>query len=226
MFSDGQPNSDNCRIIVKRSLVKIQFDNLNFNILKNYLSFFKSSSIYDSSSDSVKHQIVYKSLLNMCFLKKPLFLMVLFALPIFIVLLLNLVIFIFLFFKTKHVLKPQNDDAENEAPGDSSATGNIGDEKKNHLFLKLAVMMGLPWFVYIIAMCLVQIPGNMSFKLSLHLIGTIQTSIQGLLLVAVLLSNATYEKLFVKMSKSLKKNNKNKTERVKIHPIQNRLTVL
>lgn len=163
----------------------------------------------------------YNSLANYCFLRQPIFLAVFFALPILIILIFNLTIFILLFVKTKATI----DQSENE--------------EKNNLFLKLAVLMGLSWFVYVISVCLVEAMSDTIFIQIVNLIASVQTNLHGFLIVLVLFSNATYEKLF-KKKKSTKKNNNNHHEQQlqmqqqlqqnqttgKMHNFQRRLTVL
>lgn len=161
-------------------------------------------------------------------------------LPIFCVFVFDFVIYLILFFKTKPVLNPSSSETDtdqghaavpNAAGPNSSGTTSTPDDKANHLFLKLAILMGLSWIIYAVSICLAQIPGLAHFTLTMHLVGSLQTNIQGFLLVLVLFSNATYERLFSKRSSRGTKKNKNnnkhdKNEPIRIHPVQQRLTVL
>lgn len=147
-------------------------------------------------------------------------------LPIFCVLVFDLVIFLILFFKTKPVLHPSTNETDTDQDGANAATT---DDKANHLFPKLSILMGLSWFIYIISICLAQIPNIPHFTLTMHLVGSLQINLQGFLLVVVLFSNATYEKLFSKRSNKSSKKNKNKNDKnepIRIHPVQQRLTIL
>lgn len=168
----------------------------------------------------------------------------LFILPVFGILVFDMTIFIILFVKTQSALNSrQNENGDDNQTNSPSTIENVngnnncnnnsnGVNGRNFLFPKLAILMGLPWLVSVLAISFAQIPDKPSFALSLHILSSIQINSQGLLLVIVLFSNATYEKLFNKRStrraNNNNNNNQNQNKRAKIRPIQQqqRLTVL
>jgi hypothetical protein len=77
--------------------------------------------------------------LNCCFLSQPIYLVTLFTLPIGVILLINSILFLIVFIKThKTIHKSENDEM-------------------NYLFLKLAIIMGLSWAIYIICIFIIEI---------------------------------------------------------------------
>ena len=152
--------------------------------------------------------------MNCCFLSYPNFLIIFFALPVGVILCINFGLFLTIFFKTKTTIhQSENNDM-------------------NYLFLKLSIIMGLTWIVFLITAVLIEFLSKRSLIQVFIIIGGFQMSIQGLIVVLCLFSNAAYEKFFSKKKNHKSHpqqahNNNNNNNNVNIHHhYHRRITVL
>jgi hypothetical protein len=118
--------------------------------------------------------------LNCCFLSQPIYLVTLFTLPIGVILFINSILFLIVFIKTRKTIhKSENDEM-------------------NYLFLKLAVIMGLSWTVYIICIFIIEIFTDHLLVQTIIIVASCQINLQGLVIVLGLFSNSAYQKFFKK----------------------------
>ena len=144
-----------------------------------------SLSVNFTNLSLVVYELDINDKMNCCFLSYPNFLIIFFAFPIGVILCVNVGLFLTIFFKTKTTIhQSENNDM-------------------NYLFLKLFVIMGLTWIVYLVTAVLIEFLNKRSLIQIFTIIGEFQMSIQGLIVVLCLFSNAAYEKFFTK-----KKNHK------------------
>ena len=83
----------------------------------------------------------------------------------------------------------------------------------NYLYLKLALIMGLSWLVYVVCISVTEICNRSTMVVAqvFVFIGAVQVNVQGVCVVMCLFWGAAYEKFFAKKKrpKSLPQNNNN-----------------
>ena len=139
---------------------------------------------------SLVYELDVRDKINCCFLTQPKFILIFFACPVALVLAINLTLFLIVFFKTKTTIhQSDNDDM-------------------NYLYLKLALIMGLSWLIYVVCISVIEIfHGSFLVTQIFVLVGTLRINLQGLCIVTCLFWGATYDRFFNK--KKLNKNNNN-----------------
>lgn len=182
---------------------------------KIFLYIYSCTSIISACSIAihfgVKKSNVYelgrKDKINSCFLSQPLYLIVFFAFPVLIILSMNSTLFLIVYLKTRQTL----DNSE-------SSDGN-------KLFLKLSVIMGLSWIVYVIGVIITEIFSDHLLAQITVLITSCQVNLQGFIIVLGLYSGACREFLF-KRKQSKQKGNKNNNQANKLNDKMHNITVL
>ncbi|RMZ93518.1 hypothetical protein BpHYR1_054277 [Brachionus plicatilis] len=163
-----------------------------------------SIAIHFAVKQSNVYELGRKDRINSCFLSQPLYLIVFFAFPVLIILSMNSTLFVIVYLKTRSTL-------------DSSEC-----TEGNNLFLKLAIIMGLSWFVYVVGVVVTEIVPNHLLAQIIVLITSCQVNLQGFIIVLGLFWGACCEFLFNKKHRVNKDNQGNKKKENKVR----NLTVL
>ncbi|CAF1014715.1 unnamed protein product [Brachionus calyciflorus] len=150
-----------------------------------------SVSIHFGISESNVYEHGQSDKINSCFLSQPLYLIVFFAFPILIILSVNTTLFLIVYLKTKATID------------------NSESDEMNNLFLKLATIMGLSWFLYVFGVVIIEIFPNHLMAQIIVLVTSCQVNLQGFFIVIGLFWSACYELLFKKKTSKNRGVNKN-----------------
>lgn len=170
-----------------------------------------------SSSEHPVYNLNMTEKLFCCFLNKPVYLTLFFALPIALILIINFTLFIIVLYRTKPTLDQQSETVTSSDASPGAGTNKLDPvEYKNdgagngltpvaatssNFFLKLAIIMGLSWIVYIMTIIIIEASVDVSIIQYSLIISSLQVNLQGVIVAVGLFFNVIYEK-FVKGEKS------------------------
>lgn len=187
-----------------KSASKIFFFIYGLSFLMNACSI----AIHFGVKNSNVFELGRKDKINSCFLSQPLYLMVFFAFPVLIILSMNSTLFMIVYLKTRHTLE------------------NPECSESNCLFIKMAIIMGLSWFVYVFGVITTEIFPNHLLAQIVVLITACQVNLQGLIIVLGLFWGACYEFIFKKKQCKTGVNKNNQADnKINENKVQN-ITVL
>lgn len=175
------------------------------------LAFFMNAcsiAIHFGVKNSNVFELRRKDKINSCFLSQPLYLMVFFAFPILVILSMNSTLFLIVYLKTRQTLE------------------NPECSEGGSLFFKMAIIMGLSWFVYVFGVIVTEIFPSHLLAQIVVLITACQVNLQGFIIVLGLFSGACYEFLFKRKQGKIRvtKNNQARNK-INENKVQN-ITVL
>jgi hypothetical protein len=164
--------------------------------------------VHFTASSHPVYDIDLSNKLYCCFLSKPIYLVALFALPVALILVINFTLFIIVMYRTKPTFDQQNEaiatinsdsseNANNNHGPTASPSAAVTPTNTNNLFLKLAVIMGLSWAVYIVSVIFIETFTDYYAVQVFIIIASSQVNLQGLIVAIGLFFNVVYEK-FVK----------------------------
>jgi len=176
----------NTTVLIKKNRVRVALKIFSYIYGSAFLLIAISLLIHFLGKEHNVYELKRTDKLNCCFLSQPIYLVTLFTLPIGLILLINSVLFLIVFIKThKTIHKSENDDM-------------------NYLFLKLAIIMGLSWAIYIICIFIIEIFTDHLLVQTIIIVASCQINLQGLVIVLGLFSNSAYQKFFKKPNSNSK----------------------
>jgi hypothetical protein len=170
-----------------------------------------------------------------CFLQRPLYIMVFFAVPVTLVVVLNFGLFLFVIYRTKQTKdQQQNNEQDGITASISINTDNNNSQNMINLstasfiFLKLGIIMGLSWIIYIVSILVIDFTNDNNYLLiqSFIILSSCQVNLQGFMIVVALFSNVVHERFARKRRQRINQNKRNQLQQQlaqqQLHQIQSR----